>query len=58
MFTYELTVRHQPSGEEMNLQLTNLPNVEPLLREVRDELLKRGVPHSNLSQYIPALFYA
>ena len=58
MFTYELTVRHQPSGEEMNLQLTNLPNVEPLLREVRDELLRQGVPHSNLSQYIPALFYA
>ena len=58
MFTYELTVRHQPSGEEMNLQLTNLPNVEPLLREVRDELLRQGVSQSDLSQYIPPLFYA
>ena len=36
MFTFELKVRHQPSGKEMYLQLGDLPNVEPLLGEVRE----------------------
>ena len=27
MFTFELKVRHQPSGKEMYLQLGDLPNV-------------------------------
>ena len=58
MFTFELKVRHQPSGKEMYLQLGDLPNVEPLLWEVREELLRQGVSHSDLSQYIPPLFYS
>ena len=58
MFTFELKVSHQPSGQEMNLQLDNLPNVEPLLREVREELLRQGVSQSDLSLCIPPLFYS
>ena len=58
MFTFELKVRHQPSDQEMNLQLVNLPSVESLLGEVREELLRQGVSQSDLSQYIPPLFYS
>ena len=58
MFSYELKVCHQPSGEEIDLQLLNLPNVEPLLRGVRDELRNLGVSESDVSKYIPPQFLA
>ena len=58
MFTYELKVCHQPSGEEMDLKFVNLPNVEPLLRGVYEELLNQGISQSDIFKYIPPLFYA
>ena len=57
MFYYELKVRHEESGKEMNIAL-KVHDVEPLLLEVKEDLKVVGVPEADLSQYIPATFLA
>ena len=57
MFSYELKVRHEPTGQEMKITL-NVHDVEGLLLEVKDDLKVVGVPDSELSQFIPPTFLA
>ena len=56
MFTFAVCVRDQQSGEEVNLQLENLPCIEPLLSPIVEHLRDQNFSDSTIGKIIPPQF--